>query len=89
MASEFLKKWHITPQMWLIAAILSAFGTGITVAIKSPWWIFLAVCTILCSHQMLQRVMSINKRMRYLIEATLSGDFSYKFPLSGVDRDEK
>lgn len=89
MASEILKRWNITPTVWLIGAIILAFGAGIFIAAGSPWWIFPAISSILSAQQMMQRVMRINKRMRYLMEATLSGDFSYKFSLSDVNGEEK
>ncbi|MDE6553647.1 MAG: HAMP domain-containing histidine kinase [Muribaculaceae bacterium] len=85
MASKGKSKWHMVPMAWLIGAIFTSFGAGICFAYRNPWWIFLSICSITCTIAMIRRVAQVQKRLRYVMEATLSGDFSYNFPTEDVD----
>ena len=75
----------MVPMAWLIGAIFTSFGAGICFAYRNPWWIFLSICSINCTIAMIRRVAQVQKRLRYVMEATLSGDFSYNFPTEDVD----
>lgn len=89
MASDKSNRWHIVPLGWIIGVFILAFCAGIVCAFRSQWWIFLAICAIYCGILTLRGIDRINARMRYIVDATLSGDFSYKFPTKDVGRDER
>lgn len=89
MASDRLFRMRMVPIAWLIGVILMSFGAGICVALRNPWWIFFAICAINFAMALIREVGRLGKRMRYVIEATLSGDFSYKFPTSNVNQEER
>lgn len=78
----------MVPIAWLIGAISMSFGAGICLANHSLWWIVFAVCAVYCSVALIRDGARVNRRMRYVMDATLSGDFSYKFPTSNVSQDE-
>lgn len=52
------------------------------------WAVMAGTASICCGYMLTQGVQRLNRRVRYIIEATLSEDFSYKFPTEGVGRDE-
>ena len=56
---------------------------------RSAWWIFIAIAAIISAFAMMRNVSRIWKTVRYVMEATLSRDFSYKFPTSDVNREER
>lgn len=89
MVSESNRKWHIVPLAWIFMAVVMAFGCGYCFAIGSKLWILLTICAILCGNMVFKNIRRIRKRMRYVMEATLSGDFSYKFPIADVSEEER
>lgn len=89
MASDFAKKWHVVPVMWIIGTVIMAFGGGYCLYIQTLLWIPLIICSIACAFMLMRNINRSNKRMRYLMEATLNGDFSYKFPTSNVNKEER
>ena len=88
MASDKRNSWQIVPLGWIITSLFLAFCSGLLCAMRSPWWIFFAICCIICGIQTFKGFERTNKRMRFIMDATVSGDFSYKFPTSDVSRDE-
>lgn len=78
----------MVPIAWLIGTIFMSFGAGICLADRSFWWIIFAICAVCCAVALIRDGARVNKRMRYVMDATLSGDFSYKFPTSNVSQDE-
>ena len=80
MAFEFRNRWHTASLVWLTATILLAFIAGTCCAMRSPWWVFFSISALISARMMICNVSLLRKRMRYVMEATLSGDFSYKFP---------
>lgn len=89
MASDSRHQWHMATLGLLTATILLAFLTGICCGLRSPWWIFFALTSLISARYLLSNVTRLRNRMHYVIEATLSGDFSYKFPTVGLSRDER
>lgn len=50
----------------------------------------MAVVTgIICASIMIKEIFRVGKRVRYVIDATLNGDFSYKFPTENVSKYER
>lgn len=78
----------LVPIAWLIGAISMSFGAGICLANHSLWWIIFAASSVYCAIALIRDGARVNRRMRYVMDATLSGDFSYKFPISNVSQDE-
>lgn len=66
-----------------------AFCSGFCVKSQSPWWTVWITGSAICVILTMRGMERINKRMRFVIDATLSGDFSYKFPTSDVSREER
>lgn len=89
MASEFRNHRQMASIGWLTATILLAFIAGMCFAVRSAWWIFIAISAIISAFVMMRNVSRIWKKVRYVMEATLSRDFSYKFPTSDVNREER
>ncbi len=89
MASESRKIWHGAPFFWIALALLLAFAGGVCFASSINWWLLLIVCSIGCGVMIFNNLTRLRKRMRYMMQATLSKDFSYKFPTVNVSKDER
>ncbi len=89
MASESRKRLHGAPIIWIALALISAFAAGICFAYSQNWWLLLIICSIGCGCMIFNNLTRIRKRMRYVMQATLSKDFSYKFPTDNVSTDER
>lgn len=54
------------------------------------WWAALCLLIgILCANRVLRIINRLRRRIKYLISATIGGDFSYKFPTVGVPEHER
>lgn len=90
MVSETRKSGlRVIPFTWLVLALIMAFGAGYCYVISRVWWILFALCSGGCGVMMIKSLRRLNKSLRYLIDATLNGDFLYKFPTVNVNRDER
>ncbi len=89
MAFEFRKRWHIIPSAWLAASVILAFGAGYMYGADMKWWILPAIFSVICGVFIVRSIFRLNRRMRYVMEATMNGDFSYKFPTTNVGREER
>lgn len=89
MASENRVDWLRRTAAWLAAAVVSGFFAGYCFGTNSLWWILSSICSVICTIAMIRSVRSIQKRLRYMVDATLSGDFAYKFPTYDVNREER
>ncbi len=89
MAFEFKNRWHIIPSAWLAISVALAFSAGYLCCARTLWWIVFAIGSIICGMLMIMSVLRLNKRLRYVVEATLNGDFSYKFPVKDISREER
>ena len=87
MASE--SRRNLLPTAWLAGTACLSGMAGFCLAGDNLWWIFFAICALFCATALIRNTSRINKRMRYVVEATLSGDFSYQFPTSNVSKDER
>lgn len=89
MASDRRMKSYLVPVAWLAGALLMAGAAGWCFAGGLQWWgIIATAAAIICGYMMTNGIVRLNRRVRYIIDATLSEDFSYKFPTEGVGRDE-
>lgn len=89
MASDRPAIRYPVPVGWLVGALLMAGCAGWCFAVGLILWAFIACAAAICCGYMLTKgIRRLNRRVRYIIEATLSEDFSYKFPTEGVGRDE-
>lgn len=89
MAFDRVKIWRNIPVWWLIGAMLTAYGAGYCYALNISWWILLAICSIACGLMMTKDLMRLNSKMRYVVDATINSDFSYKFPTVNVNKEER
>ncbi|MDE5882871.1 MAG: HAMP domain-containing histidine kinase [Muribaculaceae bacterium] len=81
--------WHLIPSMWLLGAVLMAFCAGYCYYAGILWWIVFIICSICCGILMLRSILKLVKSIRYIMDATLNGDFSYKFPTANIGREER
>ena len=89
MASKSGKLWHMIPIGWIISGLILAFCSGMCFTLSSYWWILLAICSINCGILAMRGIERIKKRMRFVMDATVSGDFSYKFPTDHINKEER
>lgn len=89
MASESIKKWQVAPFAWTFATIVFACMAGYCFAHSSQLWGVLIICSVSSGLLISRSIMRISKRMNYVMEATLNGDFSYKFPTADVNEDDR
>lgn len=81
-------KWCLNPKVCVLPIVSAAFFAGYCYAESNPLWMMWVAISLFCSLLMIRRVARQKKRIRFLMESALSGDFSYKFPTAGVNRDE-
>ncbi len=89
MVSECIRKRYIGPVAWIVMALLMAFGAGYCVAVSQNWWLPLIIGALCCGYMIQGNISRIAKRMRYVMQATLSNDFSYKFPTKNLSKEEQ
>ncbi len=89
MAYNFKRKRHIAPLVWIILTVILAIGAGYCFASGKRWWLLLIIFSFICAYMILSNITRISKKMRYVMEATLNRDFSYKFPTHDVNKDER
>lgn len=89
MASDSVKKWQVAPFVWTFATIAFACITGYCLAHGSQLWVVMIICSVSCGLMISRSLMRISKRIRYVMEATLNGDFSYKFPTADINEDDR
>lgn len=89
MASERLNR-IATPIAWLLIVTVSAGMSGWYYSNGMTTWFVLSMAVTLAGGFMLVKTMlNFGKRVRYIMNATLNGDFSYKFPTTGVNKYER
>lgn len=89
MASDFKGKWDMAPLVWIILTVLLAIIAGYILALGNSLWVLLIILSICCAYMIFSNMTRISKKMRYVMDATLNRDFSYKFPTSDVNKDER
>ncbi|MDE6633051.1 MAG: hypothetical protein K2K23_08640 [Muribaculaceae bacterium] len=89
MAYEFKSKWHMAPLVWIILTVLLAFGAGYAIALGNVLWLLFGILSVCCGYMIFSNTTRVSKKMRYVMEATLNRDFSYKFPTHDVNKDER
>ncbi|MDE6479998.1 MAG: HAMP domain-containing histidine kinase [Muribaculaceae bacterium] len=89
MAYEFKSKWHMAPLVWIILTVLLAFGAGYANALGNVVWLLSGILSVCCGYMIFSNTTRVSKKMRYVMEATLNRDFSYKFPTHDVNKDER
>lgn len=89
MASDIRKRWHMIPSAWIVSSVLLALAAGYCIALRSLLWLPFLICSGVCAFMITRNLNRIIRQMRYIIEATLDGDFSYKFPTDNVSKEER
>ncbi len=89
MAFKSIRKWQSMPIAWLILTILLAFGAGYCIASYQKIWTLFAFCALGSGYMLMSRISRLRERIRYVIQASLSKDFSYKFPTTDVNKEER
>lgn len=89
MASDRLSR-IVTPIAWLLIVAISAgmsgwyYSNGMT-----TWFVLSLAATVAGGFMLVMTILHFGKRVRYIMNATLNGDFSYKFPTIGVNKYER
>lgn len=89
MASDREKKWHMIPSAWIVSSVILAVAAGYCCALRSLWWLPLLICSGGSAYMVKRNINRVVRRIRYVIEATLDGDFSYEFPTVDVSEEER
>lgn len=89
MASEITRKLNAVTLVWITTAILFALCAGYLFNSGNLFWILSVGCAIGCGYMTVRNINRVSKRMRYIVDATVSSDFSYKFPTDNVNKDER
>lgn len=90
MASDSNIRRMIPPIGWLVAVALSAGVSGWCFANNyTTLSAVLLIATLVFGFVLVNVVLNFGKRVRYIMNATLNGDFSYKFPTTGVNKYER
>lgn len=79
----------MAPLAWIILTMVLAIAAGYGIALGKIWWIPLGILSISCAYMILSNITHLSKKMRYVMEATLNKDFSYKFPTRDVNKEER
>lgn len=90
MASDSVFRRYLVPMEYLLGAMSMAWVGGLCYAAGKSWWCAAAlVSAVVCAFMVVKGLLRIDKRLRYVVDATLNGDFSYKFPTENVNRHER
>ncbi|MDE7376336.1 MAG: PAS domain-containing protein, partial [Muribaculaceae bacterium] len=75
---------------WIAAVIVLSIATGF-IAAKGPLLAaaFCLAVALCCAYWAIRSIARTRDRVDYIVEATLNGDFSYKFPTDEVPADEE
>lgn len=88
MASDHINR-HPATILWLCAAISTACAAGWCFASQMIWHgAAFSVCSATCGYMLARAIGRLTRRIRYIIDTALSGDFSYKFPTVNVSKEE-
>lgn len=89
MAFDIRKRSRIIPSAWIVSSVLLALSAGYCIAMRNLLWLPFLICSGVCAFMITRNLNRIIRQMRYIIEATLDGDFSYKFPIVNVGNEER
>lgn len=89
MAFDIRKRSRIIPSAWIVSSVLLALSAGYCIAMRNLLWLPLLICSAGCAFMITRNLNRIIRQMSYIIEATLDGDFSYKFPTVNVSNEER
>ncbi len=90
MASDNITGRQYVPLGWMGCALLCAFGGGWCYASgKFGWCALSLILTAICAFFTIKRILHVGKSVHYIMNATLNGDFSYKFPTDNVGKYER
>lgn len=81
----------ISPHLgWLVLVIVSAGAAGYCYALdKYPWFVVFLIVIAVSAFLLIKVILGAGKRVRYVLNATLNGDFAYKFPTDNVSKYER
>lgn len=90
MESDYRKMSLHIPTSWMAIALLSAFVSGCAFTSGHVLTGIAAVfAAIFCGMTAGKRFRRVSGHLDYMIQASLNGDFSYRFPVSGLSRSER
>ncbi len=72
-----------------VAAMVLSFCAGWLYGKPGAWWIVPVVCSLLIIVLIIRKINRVGARLRFVIDATLNGDFSYKFPVKNVSAESR
>lgn len=78
------------PIGWLLGVIIAAIVAGYSYAGgRFGWFAAMLAMVGICVFMLIKAFLNFGKRIRYILNATLNGDFSYKFPTVNVSKYER
>lgn len=70
-------------------ALILAVSAGLLYRNFTLWSVACLICSIILFFKLSRKTTSLNKRLNFLISATLNNDFAYKFSENGISKSEK
>lgn len=70
-------------------ALILAVSAGLLYRNFTLWSVACLICSIILFFKSSRKTTSLNKRLNFLISATLNNDFAYKFSENGISKSEK
>lgn len=90
MASKIALHRLFAPIGWLLGVIMAAIVAGYCYAGERFGWFAAMLAVVgICAFMLIKAFLNFGKRIRYILNATLNGDFSYKFPTVDVSKYER
>lgn len=78
------------PALWLSLSMVLTMGACALFAFGfAAWGVLTLLGAITCAVKVSTDIRRLRRRVVYLVTAAMNGDFSYKFPVSGVSEQEK
>lgn len=90
MGSKTTSRFFEQPDVWIYSTIIFSLAGGVTLGFGV--FLIAILCfaaALICAYNVTEKFTKLRNRINYIIAATISGDFSYKFPESGIDESER
>ncbi len=85
----FKQRGNIVVWLLSIAVMTLAFLAGYLFGKPGEWWIVPILLCLSFIIVIIKKVNRVGKRLRFVMDATLNGDFSYKFPVDNVNAEDR
>lgn len=90
MESDSLKRWLRAPVLTVLAGLVCAFAAGFSLSAgRDITACGLCGAALGCVAMSIAKFRRVTRHLDYLVQATVNGDFSYRFPVTGVSKHEQ